>query len=251
MRYILSSRSRHALRKFAAGNVLVALDFDGTVAPIISDPDLAAIPPATRDLLRNLASCYRCIVVSGRSRADVRKRVRGIQFDEIIGNHGIEPWNTSLGVARVVDAWIPILRLGLRNFAKLVLENKTFSVSIHFRGVRDKKKARRAIVKLARTLPNARLVGGKQVVNIVPFGAPNKGFAVEQARRRLGCDKVIYVGDDETDEDAFLLARGRRFLAVRVGANRSSLARFYLRNQREIDLFLRILVACRKVAPSG
>jgi trehalose 6-phosphate phosphatase len=169
----------------------------------------------------------------------------------MIGNHGIEPWHTSLGVARGVDAWIPTLNLGLRNFAKLLVENKKFSISIHYRRERNKKKALRAIMKLARTLPNARLVGGKQVVNIVPFGAPNKGFAVEQARRRLGCDKVIYVGDDETDEDAFVLSRDRRFLAVRVGANRSSLARFYLRNQREIDPFLRILVARRKIAPAG
>ncbi len=249
MRRILSARNRPVLEKFTFGNVLLAFDFDGTLAPIVSDPDRAAIRPSTRKLLQTLASQYPCIVVSGRSRADVRRRLRGIGFKETIGNHGIEPWSSSHAIARAVAAWVPPLRRRLRGFRGVVLENKRFSVSIHYRKERNKKQALEAITEIARTLPGARLVGGKQVVNIVPKGAPDKGLAVERERKRRRCDKAIYLGDDETDEHVFALARHGRLLAIRVSANRFSLARFYVRNQREVDQLLRILIALRTDSP--
>ena len=89
------------------------------------------------------------------------------------------------------------------------------------------------------------LVGGKQVVNIVPKGAPDKGRAVERARQEMKCDKVIYVGDDKTDEDVFAMARRGRTLTIRVGASRSSSAHFYIRDQREIDRLLKTLIELR------
>lgn len=242
---ILSAKNRPVLQKFTSGNVLAAFDFDGTLAPITAEAGLAELRPVTRKLLRHLTSLYPCIVVSGRSRADVRKRLRGIRFDEIIGNHGIEPWNSSQGIARAVGTWIPFLKRNLVRFHGVVLENKRFSLSIHYRKERYKRRALRAIVKLARTLSGARLVGGKQVVNIIPRGAPDKGCAVERARRKFRCENVIYVGDDETDEDVFALAPERRFLTIRVGTKKPSLARFHIRDQREIDRLLRTMIELR------
>ena len=84
-----------------------------------------------------------------------------------------------------------------------------------------------------------RLIGGKQVVNILPAGAPHKGLALERARARLGCDTAVYVGDDETDEDVFALDRPGRLLGIRVGRKRSSSAASYVRAQAEIDRLLR------------
>jgi len=245
MRRILSARNRPVLEKFTSGNVLLAFDFDGTLAPIVSDPDRAAIRPSTRKLLQTLASQYPSIVVSGRSRADVHRRLRGIGFKETIGNHGIEPWSSSHAIARAVAAWVPPLRRGLKGFRGVVVENKRFSLSVHYRKERKKRAAVDAISEIARTLPGARLVGGKQVVNIVPKGAPDKGIAVERETGKRHCDKAIYVGDDETDERVFALARPGRLLTIRVGANRFSLARFYLRDQREIDRLLRTLIELR------
>jgi trehalose 6-phosphate phosphatase len=245
MRNILSARSRPLLRKFVTANVLVGFDFDGTLAPIVSEPGRAAMRADTRKLLRRLTSLCPCIVVSGRSRADVRNRLRGIEFDEIIGNHGIEPWKSSEATARAVGAWIPLLERDLKRFPGLMLEDKRFSVSIHYRRERNKRRAAQAIMELAQRLPEARFVGGKQVVNIVPRGAPHKGSAVERARRKVHCDKVIYVGDDVTDEDVFALAPNGRFLSIRVGAKGPSLARFHIRRQREIDRLLRTMIELR------
>jgi trehalose 6-phosphate phosphatase len=245
MRYILAPRNRPILEKFTSGKVLLAFDFDGVLAPIVSDPDRSAIPPSTRKLLQKLASRYPCIIVSGRGRADVGRRLRGIGFQEIIGNHGIEPWASSHALAQRVAAWVPVLRQKLERFRGIVLENKQFSVSVHYRKERNEKEALKAIIEAARRLPGASLVGGKKVVNVVPRGAPDKGLAVERERRKRRCDKVVYIGDDETDEKVFALGRSGRFLTIRVGAKRSSLARFYIRNQQEVDRLLQSLIELR------
>jgi trehalose 6-phosphate phosphatase len=245
MKNILCANNRSDLKKFTSANVLMAFDFDGTLASIVSDPDRAAIRPRTRRLLQILTSLYPCIVVSGRSREDVRQKLDGIRFREYIGNHGIEPWNSSRAMLRKVEAWIPILKHKLRCLNGVIVENKGFSVSVHYRRAHSKKRALKTITAVARGLSGAKLFGGKQVVNIVPQGAPDKGQAVERARRQVACEKVIYVGDDQTDEDVFALAQQGRFLTIRVGANEDSLADCYIRNQREIDRLLKTLIELR------
>ncbi len=245
MRPILSATNRPILKKFASGNVLVAFDFDGTLSPIVSNPHKAAIRPATRKLLKSLTSLYPCIVVSGRGRDDVRRKLAGLQFREVIGNHGIEPWNSSRKMARVVQSWLPVLKKGLGHLHGVLLENKRYSVSIHYRHARQKKNVIKTITEVAGSLPGARLVGGKLVINIIPEGARDKGLAVKRARQEIHCQTVIYVGDDQTDEDAFALARLERFLTIRVGKTKSSHAHFYLRNQLEIDQLLKVLLELR------
>ena len=245
MRHISSEQGMRALREFAAANALVAFDYDGTLAPISSEPDRAPIGPRTRKLLRELALRYPCVLVSGRSRADARRRLRGIAFREIIGNHGIEPWNSSRAAARAVRRWIPILRQRLGGISGLILEDKGYSVSVHFRKSRMKKKVARAITEAAGMLRGTRLLGGKQVVNILPRGAPDKGSAVERVRQRLHCDSVLYAGDDESDEHVFANAHGCPYLTIRVGRTRTSAADFYLRTQAEMNWLLKTLLEFR------
>ena len=67
----------------------------------------------------------------------------------------------------------------------------------------------------------------------------------ERERSHFACDTVIYVGDDETDEDVFQLNRPGQLLSIRVGRKRGSTAPYYLRNQAEIDRLLETLVAVR------
>ena len=155
-------------------------------------------------------------------------------------------------MARTVRRWIPLLESGLREFHGVVLENKRFSLTIHYRNAHAaKKKVVQAITGIARTLPGAKLLGGKQVVNIFPEGAPGKGLAVARARKELKCDKVIYVGDEKTDEAVFALAPRGRTLGIRVGPSKSSCARFYLRGQREIDRLLRAMIELRTTQTDG
>ena len=85
---------------------------------------------------------------------------------------------------------------------------------------------------------------GKAVVNLVEAGAPNKGTALAAERDRLGCSWVLYVGDDENDEDAFRI--GGNLVAVRIGRKQKSHAGFYLHTQSEIDLLLDALIRVRQ-----
>ena len=102
-----------------------------------------------------------------------------------------------------------------------------------------------AVERAVKRLAGARSLGGRMAFSIVPRGAPTKGAALTLAAARLRCDAAVYVGDDQTDEEAFGVWGTDRLLAIRVGMARRSHARFGLKNQAEIDDLLRVLAAMR------
>lgn len=165
---------------------------------------------------------------------------------EVIGNHGIEPWQTSQRGVLAVRRWQPTLARRLARFPGVRIENKVYSVAVHYRQSREKQKVRMAIHRTAAALGDVRLIGGKQVVNLLPSDAPHKGIALEKARARFGCDTAVYVGDDETDEDVFGSDQPGRLLTIRVGRKMDSLASYFLRDQGEIE---QLLIALLSVVP--
>jgi trehalose 6-phosphate phosphatase len=245
MRDILSRSGRETLQQFSWSNVLLAFDYDGTLAPIVRDPNRAAMRATTRRLLTEVATRYPCIVVSGRARSDTRRWLHGIRLRQVVGNHGIEPWRATRPLMNEVERWGPLLTRRLAELKGVSIENKTFSVAVHYRRSREKKKALAAILEAAAALGSVRLIGGKQVVNILPRDAPHKGMALERERERLRHDTAIYVGDDETDEDVFALDQPGRLLTIRVGSKGSSQASHFLRNQAAVDKFLEALLSFR------
>ena len=127
----------------------------------------------------------------------------------------------------------------------VVVEDKGFSVAVHYRQARQRNSTRRAVLSAARSLKNVRLVGGKLVVNFLVPDAPHKGLALERERSHFACDTVIFLGDDETDEDVFQIDRPGQLLSIRVGRKRTSAAPYYIRNQAEVDRVLETLIAVR------
>lgn len=242
---ILALRNQQILERYAASNLLVGFDFDGTLAPIVAAPERAHMRPGTRRLLKAVAGRYPCVVISGRSRDDLVYRLRDIPIVHISGNHGLEPWAEEPRYVRQTERWVQQLSPRLAAFNGIVIENKTYSISIHYRAARDKVQALRAIDRATRDLRGARRLGGRFVVNVLPKDAPTKGTALERARRLLVCDAALYVGDDETDEDVFQAIAPQRLLSIRVGAAPESRARFCLKHQGEIDKLMRRLVALR------
>ena len=243
MKHILARGNRDVLRQFACSRVLLAFDFDGTLAPIVADPALAEMRASTRALLRELARRHPCVVISGRARADASQRLRGVALKAVVGNHGIESWQSSRQGLQVVRRWKPELERGLAGFPGVRIEDKAHSLAIHYRQSREKRKVRSAVERLAASLGDVRLLRGKQVVNLLPRDAPHKGIALEKARARFGCDTAVYVGDDETDEDVFGLDQPGRLLTIRVGRRQRSMASYFLRNQGEMDDLLGALLA--------
>ena len=250
MRDILARANRDVLEQLARSRALLAFDFDGTLAPITTDPDRARLRPSTRRLLEKAAQAYPCVVISGRSRADVGRRLRGLALAGLVGNHGLEHGWGPATRQREVRRWLAVLRSRLRDVRGVVIEDKGVSLAVHYRRSREKRRARARILAVAAGLGGVRRVGGKQVLNLLPAGAPHKGLALQQERARLECDTALYLGDDETDEDVFALDEPGQLLAVRVGRRKGTSAAYYVRTQAEVDRLLRVLLALRPKAPA-
>jgi trehalose 6-phosphate phosphatase len=245
LKYLFSRASDDLLERFARSNVLLALDYDGTLAPLVSEPERAAMRLSTHRLLKRASKLYPCVIISGRAQADALTRLRGVDVRRVVGNHGAEPSLRPEGMRRRVAQWLPVIKRRLSGTRGVVIEDKGLSVAVHYRRARQRNAARRVILDAGRSLNDVRIIGGKLVVNFVVRGAPHKGLALEHQRSDFDCDTTIYVGDDETDEDIFELHRRGCLLSIRVGQKRTSAASYYLRNQAEIDRLLRMLVNLR------
>jgi trehalose 6-phosphate phosphatase len=249
MRYVLAAGNVDLLAQLAWSRVLLAFDFDGTLAPIVRDRDGARMRPRTRRLFARICDAYPCAVISGRSHADVSGRLAGTSPKFIVGNHGIEPGAPLDSYVAAVEAAERMLRTALEGRRGIEFENKRFSLSIHYRKSRRKAESRSEIDQAVSRLPvPMRVVPGKLVVSLLPAGAPNKGDALVQLREQAGADTALFVGDDLTDEDIFALDQPGRLQTIRVGASRQSSARYFLRSQTEIDVLLEKLVHCRAEA---
>jgi trehalose 6-phosphate phosphatase len=238
MKSLLAPQNRPVLRRLTHRRVLLAFDFDGTLAPIVADPASARLRPQTRRLLTDVARKYPCVVISGRNRADVARRLTGIPLRQVFGNHGIEPSPAFPAARRAVRSWLATVMPRLEGVAGIVFDNKGASLAIHYRKSRNRPAALKAILVATADLTEARVLQGILVVDLLPQGAPNKATALQSELRRLGCRAALYLGDDQTDEDVFALSRRLPLLAVRVGRRRRSLAPYYLGSQGDVDALL-------------
>ncbi len=226
---------------------MLVLDYDGTLAPIRAEPSRVRLRARTQRLLFAVATLYPCVVISGRGRADLVRRLEGFPIRYMFGNHGLEPWGQDSVYPQRVREWLAYLKRWLPNEPGLTIEDKTYSLTIHYRRVRRHRKGsvENAIRDAIPGLRAARVLSGDQAVSVVPKEAPHKGAALEYARGLVACDCAIVVGDDATDEDAFRAGPPARLLSIRVGASRTSTARYYLKTQSEMDAFLDLLARMR------
>lgn len=247
MKDILSDEARPVLEEIARRRLLLAFDFDGTLAPLVDDRDAARIPDSTQRLLRLVCILHPCAVISGRSRRDLVHRLDGIPFAAIVGNHGAEAGHgpVDLSVRGVVMGWRDAASAALARVEGVHVEDKGLSLAIHYRQAGDLEAAERAVTAAASALPGARVFGGHAVVNVVPPDVHDKGLAVaELLARFMPRSAAVYVGDDTTDEDAFASAAVE--VGIRVGASSSSAARYFIASQERLDDLLRALVRTRR-----
>ena len=245
MKAILAKRHRGVLADFAYSNVLIGFDFDGTLAPIVPTPARARMRATTRRLLWRAATLYPCVVISGRTRGDLTNRLGRLPLWHVFGNHGLEPWAETTEASTQVREWIKYLRERLSDCAGVVIQDKRYTATVHYRKAPDRGRARAAIWRVVEALSNVRVLEGDHTVNLLPQNGANKGIALQRARRVLSCETAMYVGDDGVDEDAFASGPADQLLAIRVGQTRVSSAPYYLRSQPDIDRLLQHLVSLR------
>ena len=246
MKRLFAKQNLELLAQLAWSNVLLAFDYDGTLAPIVADRELAKMRPKTAQLLCKVCQLYPCAVISGRSKADVAPRLGNAGVKYLIGNHGLEPGRDLSEFAGEVALVRPQLELALSHCQGVELEDKIYSLAVHYRKSRQKRQARSAIRDAVLALPlGMRIVTGKLVVNVVPERAANKGDALLELREQEAANTAFYIGDDVTDEDVFTLDQPGRLFTVRVGRSKVSAAKYFLRDQREMDALLAKLVELR------
>lgn len=239
MRYLFSTATQEVWARLATERTLCAFDFDGTLAPIVERPELAAMRERTRELLRRVAAVYPCVVISGRSREDLAGKLEGVAVAGMVGNHGADG-------AVETGEWRRVMEAAVAGMDGVWVEDKGASLAVHYRQYPGKAEARKRIARAAAELGGAKVYGGKEVVNIVGADAPHKGTALAAERERLECEWVLFVGDDDNDEDAFALEGNT--VPVRVGERARSKARYYVKDQTEIDRLLERLAALREPA---
>jgi trehalose 6-phosphate phosphatase len=244
-RNILARGNAPLLAAFGRGSVVLAFDYDGTLAPLTANRDRARMRATTSRLLQRLALLYPCVVISGRALADVSRRVRHVPLRCVFGNHGLEPVMNGTRPRPATRLWLRHLRERLAAEPGVVIEDKVHTLTVHYRAARNRPRALASIGEAAEGLAGVRVVHGALAVNFLPRGGANKGVAVRRAMDLVGCRTALYVGDDGTDEDAFASVDARRLLAIRVGASRASMARYHLPAQADIDALLSALIDLR------
>jgi trehalose-phosphatase len=240
------------------------LDYDGTLSPIVRDPEKAVLSLRVRGRLEALLEAGRCriAVISGRALEDVRRRV-GIAGITYGGNHGLEvedPEGTfryplPQTARRALGEVRGELKKALAAVRGTFLEEKGMSLTVHLRKVKRGELliAAHALSEVTRPY---RMRGeivvrpGKEAFEIRPSVEWDKGktllWLLEKGTVAGGEPPwPLCVGDDRTDEDAFR-AIGERGLTVFVGTPRQTKARYYLRNVGEVAAFLGRLGRIRK-----
>lgn len=248
MQYLLRAQGKRALQRLVAGKAtLYAFDFDGTLARIVQDRDAPKLSQPIRAALQALSAHAPTAIISGRSLEDLRPRINGAAA-HLVGNHGLEGLHTS---AHVMQQALDCCRAWKRTVNKfhdalthsgVVLEDKIYSLTFHYRQACSPKAAREAVFQaIAQLTPPPRLVLGKAVINVIPPGTPHKGAAMLELMHQLKSSAALYVGDDDTDEDVFSIPDDR-IVTVRIGKKTRSAARYYLERQAETATLLQFLV---------
>ncbi|XP_054807086.1 probable trehalose-phosphate phosphatase J isoform X2 [Prosopis cineraria] len=252
--------------------IVVFLDYDGTLSPIIEDPDRAFMSDAMRKTVRNLARCFPTAIVSGRCRDKVYNFVRLAEL-YYAGSHGMDIkgptkiskynrdskailFQPACEFLPMINKVYQLLLEKTSSIAGAKVENNKFCVSVHFRCVEEKKWSQLAnqVRSVLKEYPKLRLTQGRKVLEIRPPIKWDKGEALEFLLESLGfanCTDVfpVYIGDDRSDEDAFkkLRARGQGYGILVSKFPKDTSASFSLQEPDEVMEFLQRLVEWKRV----
>lgn len=248
MRPLLDDDGRQALCDFAARAPLCLFDFDGTLAPLAPDPAGVLLPPALQRQLQALQERVPVGIVTGRSLDDMRARLDFLP-DYLVGNHGLEGVPGDAGERAALERscvrWRDWLATRIAAVDPAIwLEDKRFSLSLHYLNARDHEQACAALERLFGQLqPAPRVIPGKCIYSLLPVGRGDKGQAVRQLMRFTQREAALYVGDDVTDEDVFRLQDPAIF-GIRVGRGVDSAAPWYIDDHDGMATLLALLLQC-------
>lgn len=262
--------------------IVIFLDYDGTLSPIVDDPDRAFMSADMRSAVKSVAKYFPTAIISGRSRDKVYELV-GLTELYYAGSHGMdimlpdrdtEPTNHSgcikstdllgkeVNLFQPASEFLPMIDEVFRTLVENTkdiegakVENHKFCTSVHYRNVDEKSWPiiAQRVHDILNSYPRLRLTHGRKVLEVRPVIDWDKGKAVEFLLESLGLSNSpdvvpIYVGDDRTDEDAFKVLRSesRGYGIIVSTVPKESKAFFSLRDPSEVKKFLEALVRMKE-----
>ncbi|KAF6162636.1 hypothetical protein GIB67_003182 [Kingdonia uniflora] len=253
--------------------IVMFLDYDGTLSPIVNDSDRAFMSESMRRAVRNAARYFPTAIVSGRSRDKVYNFVRLAEL-YYAGSHGMDikgPTKSSkykkgnqAVLFQPASEFLPMINEinkalieKTKSIPGATVENNKFCVSVHYRNVEEKSWSGLAeqVKSVMKEYPKLKLTQGRMVLEIRPTIKWDKGKAVEFLLESLGFANgnnvlPLYIGDDRTDEDAFkvLRKRGQGF-GILVSKNpKDTSASYSLQEPAEVMDFLHRLVEWKRMS---
>lgn len=240
--------------------LVVFLDYDGTLSPIVPDPAKAFMANSMRQAVEQLAQVATVAVVSGRDRRAVEDFV---QLEQMIyaGSHGFDIKGPAMRMEhpegqeilpQLDQAEVMLTKL-LSAIDGTAIERKRYAIAIHYRHVPESRivEVERAVHTVHAAFPALRRTEGKKVFELQPNIAWNKGYAILWLLDALDLNHAdvvpIYIGDDVTDEDAFRALKSREpaeggdaGFGIYVGElTRPTAASYRLDNVDAVERFLR------------
>lgn len=259
--------------KAAKGKQIVMfLDYDGTLSPIVQDPDRAFMSNEMRAAVKAAAKYFPTAIVTGRCKAKVYDFVK---LEELYyaGSHGMDiegPANRKDNksiVFQPASEFLVMIDKVTKDLAEKIkaihgarVENNKFCVSVHFRCVDEKKWGELAqlVKEVLDNYPKLKMTHGRKVLEIKPIIEWNKGKALEFLLDALGFAKSsnvlpIYIGDDRTDEDAFkVLQKRKQGFGILVSKfPKETSAAYTLQDPSEVMCFLQRLVEWKQMSQRG
>ncbi|KAK7330730.1 hypothetical protein VNO77_24928 [Canavalia gladiata] len=258
--------------------IAIFLDYDGTLSPIVDDPDCAFMSESMRKTVRSVAKYFPTAIISGRNRDKVFDLVKltelyyaGSHGMDIIGpvsenlskNHpnsvkSTDEQGKEITLFQPASEFLPMIDEVFRTLIETTkdiegakVENHKFCVSVHYRNVEESNwiTIGQLVHDTLKNYPRLRSTHGRKVLEVRPGIDWNKGKAVEFLLESLGLTDrndvlPIYIGDDKTDEDAFkVLRENNRGCGILVSSVRKESSAFYsLQDPNEVMKFLQLLV---------
>ncbi|KAK9059231.1 hypothetical protein SSX86_021850 [Deinandra increscens subsp. villosa] len=268
----------HIVNRAHKKKIVIFLDYDGTLSPIVDDPNRAFMSIDMHTAVKGVAKYFPTAIISGRSCDKVYELV-GLTEISYAGSHGMDiifPAKDTISINHTnyirsthkqgkkvnlfqpAREFIPVINEVFRILVEVTkdipgafVENHKFCTSVHYRNVDEKSWPiiAQRVHDVLKDYPRLILTHGRKVLEIRPLIDWDKGKAVEFLLESLGLSNIndvlpIYIGDDRTDEDAFkVLREGNRGYGILVSSvPKESKAFFSLRDTFEVKEFLKSLV---------
>ena len=192
-------------------------DFDGTISQTAPTPQEAEVSPLCRQYLSALCNQLALVAaISGRPAIEVRDMVK-IDGMVYIGNHGLERWSGGLSeFPREAQNYFEVVKAAIEELTPLLsiegisIQDKGITATIHYRLCPEPQSAEKDILSALENSPHARrlqIMQEKMAIDLLPPVKVNKGTATLDLIQRYNLQGGIYLGDDQTDFDAFRAIR--------------------------------------------